>query len=272
MHIGCLTRMELQRLRLTHSVKELALFFEEKESDVYGYLTAAEILHPTKFVAMWANRGLRSSFVQFVAQYGVAKMSRCFGVSKSYLAAAVAKEPVFLKGDESSHEWVRLFLEELNDTVNQELFFLQAQVDRLGSTSLVKRMYFLLLKKDPGIKSPPPKVRNMHLGQHKSTVGRKMELLTMEYFPGEDMNLSNPHSEYDILSKDFGRINVKALSSEGRWRMQKVDKCDHVALVCMTGNDPKFICLIPSEQLPVTVTVNNYSKYPHVLLTKQLFL
>lgn len=241
MRFDCLSKDEIQRLRLSYSVQDMALLFEMEVSEIYTLMREIGVHAPTVYVIDLPRKELAYE----IASLGVKKIAKKYNVSTSFLRSLFKKEE------------------------SEDVEFLNSQVERFGSTSIVKKMYNYTGKLNP----PTSKKRFVGLGSMKSSIGRKAEEFVMDWLSFcKDMNEEDPRSLYDLEHPKFGRINVKAKNGTISWRFNEVENCDFVAAVCLQKNEIQFACLIPVKDLPITINRNNYQEYLNFSLNRRFCL
>ena len=141
------------------------------------------------------------------------------------------------------------------------------------SSSVVKKMY--------SYKSTllPPSAENRFrgLGKMNSKVGRDCELKVIEWLQNHcevvmDMNIENPTALYDIHTELHGRINVKAITGNGRWRFPKADNCDFVCCVGLYRGRMMFAALVHPQHLPQTLTMDSLHPFQKIVFERKIFL
>ena len=245
MNITCLSLHEVQLLRLSYSVKDLATLFKITEPEVYFVLKECGIKSPTDYVR---DEVPRFSLMEEICYFGHKKVAEKYFVSEAFLRS--------------------LFVCPEEHGVN----FLQDQVERFGSVTVVKKMYSYKGTLQP----PSPENRFRGLGGMNSRVGRKCELKVIEwlstYTECHDVNEYNPTADHDIFCDLYGRLNVKAVSGSRCWRFPKAENCEYVVGVGIHQGEPLFAVLIPPVFLPDTFYIEDILRYTHKLFKEVLIL
>ena len=243
MNIDNIKDTELQRLRLSYSVKYLSQLFSKDTSEIYRIMGKRNILPPPEYLKKMNKERL----TLLICQHGHEKIAESFQVSVSFLKG-------LFKNGMSSKGYVPVIDPEF-DFLSME--GLEDRIRTYQSPGIVSRMFSV-----PKSRLPKVDVDTSKLGQSHTAIGRRAELFVLETIGGRDMNLEDPRSLWDIEHTGYGKINVKATK---KWppRAPKTNNCDYVALVYYKGEKIEKVSLVPASLCPITV--NPVTKNPDII-------